>query len=128
MTTEERDRILQLVAYVNTMHDASLRPFRDRDTSDGVMAMLEMLNALDKAKKLCAPIVDSLRNDVPPDGYYPVLDDDEWRPRSCYLRFCEYGVCWGWDEEDDPQRLEDDTVIIINGKRRSASEFVKDVF
>lgn len=122
MTTEDRDRILQLVAYVNTMHYHAKQPMMDGSNYD------KMHDALEKARKLCVPVVNSLRNDVPPDGYYPVLDDDGWRPRAYYLRFCEYGVCWGWDEEDDPQRLEDDTVIIINGNRRIASEFVKDGF
>lgn len=55
MTTEDRDRILQLVAYVNAMYYASVQPMMDGSNHDKMMA------ELDKAKKLCVPVINSLR-------------------------------------------------------------------
>jgi hypothetical protein len=57
MTTEDRDRILQLVSYVNVMFYHAQQPTMDNSNYNAMLA------ALEKAKALCVPVVNSLRND-----------------------------------------------------------------
>lgn len=57
MTTEDRDRILQLVACVSTMHYHAKQPMMDGSNYD------KLHDALEKAKKLCVPVVNSLNKD-----------------------------------------------------------------
>lgn len=120
MITEDRDRILQLVRLVQSMDYQSRQAMMDGSNYD------RMFDALQEARKLLVPITNSLREDVPPDGYYAVFFDDR-RPSAYYLWFSEYGVFWGYDERDDGQRLDDDDIIVINGAKRRAGEFAKDM-
>jgi hypothetical protein len=64
MTTEDRARILQLVAYVNTMHYHAKQVTMDGSNYD------RMHDVLEKAKKLCVPVVNSL-NDVTLTDMHP---------------------------------------------------------
>lgn len=119
MTTEDRERILQLVAHVNTMHYHAKQPMMDGSNYD------KMHDALEKARKLCVPVVNSLREDVPPEGYYAVSWDDDDDYNAYYVRFGGYGPTWGWDQEDDPEMISEDAAIFINGRKRYARELRK---
>ena len=57
MITEDRDRILQLVAHVNTMHYHAKQVTMDGSNYD------KMHDALEMAKRLCVPVVNSLSKD-----------------------------------------------------------------
>ena len=65
MTTEERDRVLQLVAHVNTMHYYAKQVMMDGSNYD------KMHDALEMAKKLCVPVVNSLNNVTLTDMHPP---------------------------------------------------------
>lgn len=123
MTTEDRDRILQLVSYIKAMYYHAKMPLMDGSNYG------QMYIALRKANELCAPVVNSLRDaisdDAPPASYYMVRWDDEERYSIAYVRFYDTGPTWGYDIEDDPERMNPDDVICINGKDRLAKEFVR---
>jgi hypothetical protein len=120
MTAEDRERILQLVAYVNTMYYHSRQVTMDGSNYDKTQ------NALEMAKKLCVPIVNSLDPNNLPAGYYAVSWFDDGSYGGYYVRFGGYGPTWGWDIEDDPEMIPEDAAIFINGQKRYAREFRKD--
>jgi hypothetical protein len=120
MTTEDRDRILQLVSYVNTMHYHAKQPMMDGSNYG------KMQDALEKAKKLCVPVVNSLDPNNLHEGYYAVSWDDDDDYSAVYVRFGECGSTWGWDQEDDPEMIPEGAAIFINGQKRYAREFRKE--
>lgn len=40
------------------------------------------------------------------DGWYFVIFEPGDYPKRIYLHVTEYGISWGWDEEDDPEMIE----------------------
>lgn len=119
MTTEDRDRILQLVHLVQNMDYQTKQAMMDGSNYD------KLHDALQEASKLCVPVVNSLDPNNLPEGYYAVSWDDDGDYNAYYVRFGGYGPTWGWDQEDDPEMIPEDTAIFINGQKRYAREFRK---
>jgi hypothetical protein len=68
MNQEDRDRILQLVAYVQSMNYQSKQAMMDSSNYG------RMLDSLQAAQKLCVPIVDSISR-TPREYHCPGCDD-----------------------------------------------------
>ncbi len=66
---------------------------------------------------------------MPSDGFYTVRFGGEEHGSVVYVRFRyanqDFNPTWGWDEEDDPELLSNDDLIVVDGVTKAACDWVE---